>query len=246
VSSLDAQLNASSNAQASDSRPLSAQEFQLLQRLLSDPFSLPIQFKTWLISYLESSDLNLPISAIQGLSAALGVSSIGSGGTLGTLPAGLILPYGGPTAPQGSKMCDGASYSRATESRLFAAIGTGFGSLDPDTFLVPDLQERIPVGKGTMLAHNALNKNEGQPLGQRGTAHKTSIVLAPNPHAHTLTAHTGFSTVAGSGSAGPGSGDKALLTINTTDPTSLTATGGPGTGPTDTPAFLTVNFIIIA
>lgn len=61
-----------------DDRPLSDQEYKLLQRLLSDPFSLPLPFKTWLVSYLESSDLSLPMSSVQGLStafAALGAST---------------------------------------------------------------------------------------------------------------------------------------------------------------------------
>ena len=59
-----------------DDRPLTDQEYQLLQRLLSDPFSIPLPFKTWLISFIESSDITLPISSIQGLSTTL--SQIGS------------------------------------------------------------------------------------------------------------------------------------------------------------------------
>jgi hypothetical protein len=52
---------------AVDNRPLNAREDQLLQRLLSDPFSLPMGFKTWLVGYLETSDLSLPMSSIMGL-----------------------------------------------------------------------------------------------------------------------------------------------------------------------------------
>jgi hypothetical protein len=52
---------------AGDDRPLNAREYQLLQRLLSDPFSLPMGFKTWLVGYLETSDVTLPMSAIMGL-----------------------------------------------------------------------------------------------------------------------------------------------------------------------------------
>ena len=55
----------------SDERPLSEGEQQLLTRLLSDPFSIPQPFKTWIISYIESSDMTLPISSIQGLSSRL-------------------------------------------------------------------------------------------------------------------------------------------------------------------------------
>jgi hypothetical protein len=54
-----------------DSQPLNANEYQLLQRLLADPFSFPTEFKTWLVSYIEASDLDLPMSSVHGLNAAL-------------------------------------------------------------------------------------------------------------------------------------------------------------------------------
>src|SRR5215467_12011273 len=119
-----------------DDRPLTEQEYQLLQRLLSDPFSFPIVFKAWLVSYLEGSDLSLPIGAVQGLTGLLGISSVGSG-TLGLFPAGIILPYGGGTAPTGSLICDGASYDKGVQSRLFSAIGYRYGG-SGQNFNVPD------------------------------------------------------------------------------------------------------------
>lgn len=54
-----------------DQRPLTDQEYQLLQRLLSDPFSIPIEFKTWLVSYIETSGITLPLSSVEGLVSKL-------------------------------------------------------------------------------------------------------------------------------------------------------------------------------
>jgi hypothetical protein len=54
-----------------DDRPLDQREEELLLRLLGDPTKYPIAFKTWLVSWLEGSELSLPISAINGLAARL-------------------------------------------------------------------------------------------------------------------------------------------------------------------------------
>jgi microcystin-dependent protein len=232
-------LSSTGSTGASDQRPLTQQEYQLLQRLLSDPFSLPIQFKSWLVSYLETSDLSLPLGAIQGLTAILGITGVGASGTLGILPAGIVLPYGGSTAPTGAKMCDGAGYSTTTEQRLFQAIGYSYGGSGP-TFNVPDMQERIPVGKGVLALLNALGKNEGLPLGSRGVRHYHS----GGSHTHTL----GRENV----SLTPGSTPYAILGnqsihdgANTTDPASIGTVGPAGT-PLDGPAFLVLNFIVVA
>jgi microcystin-dependent protein len=238
MSSLDGGLEATQGRTGpADDRPLTQEEYALLQRLLSDPFSIPIQFKTWLVSYLETSDMNLPISSIQGLTTLLGIAGLGSG-TLGLLPAGIILPYGGLSAPSGSKMCDGNSYSRTVEARLYNEIGTNYGANDSATFKVPDMQERIPVGRGSIAHTNTLGKNEGLPVGLRGVYHRHTknggVVLTANPQ--------GFNPTSGSGSTGTGGGDRSLQQAAITDNISV----GPGGTPLDTPAFLVVNFIIVA
>jgi hypothetical protein len=62
---------AGSSAPGADDRPLTDNEYQLVQRLFSDPFSFPLSFKTWLVSYLEASDMTLPQSSIEGLTDKL-------------------------------------------------------------------------------------------------------------------------------------------------------------------------------
>jgi len=152
-----------------DDRPLTDQEYQLLQRLLSDPFSLPQQFKTWLVSYLEGSDLTLPISAILGLSNLLGISGAGTG-SLGIFPAGIILPWGADLAPTGALLCDGAGYATGDEPRLFDVIKYRYGGSGA-SFNVPDMRGRVPVGKGAHSDHDTLGKNDGYPDPQRRAKH---------------------------------------------------------------------------
>jgi hypothetical protein len=143
---------------STEDRPLTDDERQLLQRLLSDPFSFPIQFKTWLVSFLEGSDLLLPRSSVQGLSSLLG--SGGGSGVMGLLPAGLVFPYAGSTAPNGTLICNGAAYSRVGYKRLFDAIGTQHGAGDGSTtFNVPDHRRRIPWGAGSSVP---LGASDGQ------------------------------------------------------------------------------------
>ena len=108
----------------------------------------------------------------------------GTPGVLGiaaAVPAGLIAMYGGPTAPSGWLLCDGAAVSRTTYAALFAAIGTTWGSGDwSTTFNVPDLQGRaaIGVGSGSGLTTRALADKVGAETHQL-----TEAELAAHQHA---------------------------------------------------------------
>jgi microcystin-dependent protein len=226
-----------------DDRPLSEQEYQLLQRLLSDPFSLPIQFKTWLVSYLESSDLNMPLSSVQGLTRMLGITGAGQG-TLGLLPPGLVLPHAGKSAPQGALMCDGQVYAKASFPRLYDAIDPNL-IIDANQFRVPDLQERIPVGRGTKAGLTQVGQNENMPLGQRGPMHQHSASASGGSHTHTFGREVVDLTPGGTSyNILGGMGTHDVATDAATPAISVTV--GPGGTPTDTPAFFVLNFIIIA
>lgn len=64
-------------------------------------------------------------------------------------PPGAIVPYASDVldASIGSWMlCDGRSISRTEYSRLFAAIGTTYGSADTSSFNIPQLKGRTIVG----------------------------------------------------------------------------------------------------
>lgn len=247
MSSLDLAIHASTADVANDNRPLSDQEMQVVRRLLSDPFSFPLEFKTWLVSYLETSDLTLSMSAVMGLKSLLGVSGAGTG-TLGILPAGIVFPYGGATAPTGSLLCDGTGYSRTTYSRLFAAIGTTYGAPDGTSFNVPDLRERIPVGRGVRAEHDTLGDHEGLPVGSRGTVHNHSGSSSAAPdHTHTQARDAVSLTPGGTGYSVEGGTFVDGAQTGPAGAHSHTINVGPGgSRPNEGPAFITLNFIIVS
>lgn len=99
--------------------------------------------------------------------------------------AGMIIPYGGSTAPAGWLICDGAEVSRTIYADLFAVIGTAFGSGDGSTtFNIPDLRESVPKGAG--LTGNSNNHMDadglavGEFLDDRLQNHRHSIDYAPS------------------------------------------------------------------
>jgi len=70
------------------------------------------------------------------------------------VPIGAILPYAGAEAPYGYILCDGSELERTKYSDLFDVIGTTFNGTAPlngvNTFKVPDLRGRFPLGKDNM------------------------------------------------------------------------------------------------
>ena len=72
-------------------------------------------------------------------------NSVGTGQG-GDTSVGVISQFGGPIAPYGSLLCDGASYLRSAYPQLFAVIGTAFGTVDATHFNVPDLRGLFPRG----------------------------------------------------------------------------------------------------
>ena len=74
-------------------------------------------------------------------------------------PPGVIVPYGGATAPAGWLLCDGRAVSRTTYADLFAVIGTTYGAGNGSTtFTLPDLRGRVAAGAN---ASNALASRAG-------------------------------------------------------------------------------------
>ena len=66
------------------------------------------------------------------------------------IPTGVILTFGGSTVPEGFLLCNGATISRTTYAKLFAAIGTLYGAGDgATTFNLPDMRDKFAEGSGT-------------------------------------------------------------------------------------------------
>lgn len=98
-------------------------------------------------------------------------------------PVGSIITYAGPTAPTGWLFCDGSEVSKTAYARLYAVIGTTYGTATNGTkFVLPNLADRIPVGKsGTSSVGN--------------TGGNSSVTLAVEQlPSHT---HTGTTDVSG-------------------------------------------------
>lgn len=74
------------------------------------------------------------------------------------LPPGVLVPYGGSSAPSGWLLCDGSAVSRTTYAALFAILSTTYGAGDGSTtFNLPDLRGRAPVGAGTGATTEAVD-----------------------------------------------------------------------------------------
>jgi len=114
------------------------------------------------------------------------VIQITSSGSLSYLPAGVMFPYGGSSAPTGYLLCDGSAVSRTTYATLFAAISTTYGvGNGSTTFNVPDLQGNYPRGK------------DADSLGDTGGAASVDVSHSHtvDSHAHTGPSHTHNTTL---------------------------------------------------
>lgn len=66
------------------------------------------------------------------------------------LPTGAIIPFAGNDIPSGYLLCNGATVSRTTYSKLYSAIGTTYGSGDGSTtFNLPNLTDKFIQGSNT-------------------------------------------------------------------------------------------------
>jgi len=135
--------------------PLTEAERKLVARLFSDPTYFPIEFRTWIRTYLEGSDIRLPSSAI-----------VGGNAPKVNLPAGVILPFAGATIPSNCLHCNGAQISRTDYELLFQAIGVIWGPGNgTSTFNIPDLRDRALYGAGSVVG---LAATDGKAAGSRG------------------------------------------------------------------------------
>lgn len=186
------------------------------------------------------------------------------------IPPGLVLPYGGTSAPAGWLLCNGAAVSRTTYAALFAIVGTTFGTGDGSTtFNLPDMRGKYPFGMDTSGTGNTLG-------GTFGT--KDHVHTGPS-HTHALsgaTAAGGNAAVTGSTATAAtgittstqnvdnvGGGAVATVLDGITDPqhshgagtltgpshthdkgTLATVADGTGSTGTGNPPSVTVNFII--
>lgn len=130
---------------------------------------------------------------------------------------GTILAFGFNFAPRGWQLCNGQTLGISQNSALFALLGTYYGGNGTSTFLLPNLQSRLPVGMGQ--GQGLSSYTIGQPSGSE----QTSIGINNMPsHNHSVSvtstaatvnlATTGMSLADTNGSD-PTSGDAVTVNI---------------------------------
>lgn len=127
------------------------------------------------------------------------ITSNGSGAdpswqAVSSIPAGVVNPFAGSSAPTGWLLCAGQAVSRSTYAALFAVISTTYGVGDGSTtFNLPDLRGRTIAGVDNMngTAANRITSGgsgiTGTTLGAAGGTETHTLTTAQMPsHTHTL------------------------------------------------------------
>lgn len=188
-------------------------------------------------------------------SGGIAVAQLAAAVAAALCPAGVVLPYGGTSAPTGWLLCDGSAVSRSTYATLFSAIGVAFGSGNgTTTFNVPDTRGRFIRGlQGAASAGASNGREDATDVAARvasasgGNTGNNVGSLQYNDakaHTHTWNMGTGYGATAGSFFAtGLGQGDAGSVGTVTT-----TSSGGSGltgaSGAESRPANLAFNHII--
>ena len=105
------------------------------------------------------------------------LSNLSSDGEKWVARVGMMIPYGGSTAPSGWLLCDGSNVSRTTYASLFAVIGTTYGEGNGSTtFTLPNINNIVKnvnttvsiKGTGKTLGLTNGNSNYGLRCGGSG------------------------------------------------------------------------------
>lgn len=183
----------------------------------------------------------------------------------GELPIGAGLLWYSGTAPDSFLICDGTSLSRTTYAKLFAILGTTYGSVDASSFSLPDLRQRFPLGKAASGTGNALAGTGGAidhthtsaahthsvPAHYHGMGTGADLAVTNSPSGYsawggsvTSTAPKG-DTSAGSYAAPTISGRIGLVTGGVDGNAAMTSgSTTPGATGANNPPYLVVNYII--
>lgn len=92
---------------------------------------------------------------------------------------GTILPFGFNYAPVNWALCQGQIMAISQNSALFALLGTMYGGNGVQTFALPDLQGRMPIGMGNGAGLSPRSQGE---IG--GTENATLLVNNLPTHTH--------------------------------------------------------------
>ena len=141
------------------------------------------------------------------------------------MPLGTIQMYPLATAPVATTnggtwlLCNGASLSRVTYATLFALIGTTYGNVDGNTFSLPDMRARSPLGYNTDSGLSGSRSTRALALGSGVETHALSTgELAAHSHAIPATVHSHAITDVTHTHTGSNSGNTATASAVISDP----------------------------
>lgn len=156
-----------------------------------------------------------------------------------------IVMFGGNFAPRNWHFCDGKLLSIAENSALFSLLGTMYGGDGIQTFALPDLRGRIPVGTGQGAGLSNVN------LGEMAGSEKVTLTIQNLPqHNHLMEAYsTNANATAPSGQLLAGNPDNDFLVPTSgsvTTPMSAAAIGAAGGNlpVNNMQSYLAVNYVI--
>jgi len=170
----------------------------------------------------------------------MGSSYTPASGSGTSIPAGVVAPYAGTSAPTGWLLAYGQAVSRETYSDLFTAISDTYGAGDGSTtFNLPDLRGRVAAGKDNMggsAANRLTTPIDGTILGDNGGSQNHTLV------ADELPAHThNYDQASGTVNAGAGGDVSAIASLT---PAQATSSTGGGSAHNNVQPTLVLNYII--
>jgi microcystin-dependent protein len=142
-----------------------------------------------------------PYLTLMACIAADGLARNGSGSVASPPFIGEVRLFAGSTAPDGWAPCEGQLLSTRDHTRLFAILGTTFGGDGQETFAVPDLRGRVPLGSGQGAGLSA------RTLGESGGDRDVMLTQSEMPmHSHAARCAVGAGKTSPDGAIWSGSG----------------------------------------
>lgn len=160
----------------------------------------------------------------------------------GRVPIGALMPYAGLATPAGWLLCKGQSLARSSYPDLFKAIGTLYGAADAQSFSIPDLRTRVPVG----VSDNHVTFGQ---MGSKGGEERHTLLVSELPaHTHILRG-VGKTFKGGLERTNLGAGSGWTTVTNYTaagDPNLEAAATGSNKPHNNMPPYIVLNYIIRA